>query len=439
MRARTLAWIGCVLAFLVLAPAAGAVTIGIAPGIHGRGAVFIAAGQPVTFALGDIWPCSDPAAYTVAVDWGDGTTSPADVTAGSAQNTCDLTATHTFAQPPATQVFVITIVATPVAGGDPLRATDYANVTPWSVYNVQAAKSKDQLVTWRLFGFTDPDQFPYATTIDWGDGTTTAGFARLVVRESHTYPRPGVYPVNVKLMRNGVQVADVTTRAVISDCGSHGPHPGPPYAPPQGSPVGRWLTVVYRDLAGRAIDSASLAAWKSQIAHGVRRSTIVRAIQATSSYREQVVDSTYNALLGRRPTADELAGFGTIGVTSEEVAARVALSDEYTTMLRNTDMRAFFDTFVCDSLHRSATTAESEQSLQAVSKSQIVSEIFASAEYRQRMIDATAWRLLRRPASPIRDAALLKALARARSLRDAEAALAGSHAYFAAVNPHRGW
>jgi hypothetical protein len=324
-----------------------------------------------------------------------------------------------------------------VAGGDPLRATDYANVTPWSVYNVQAAKSKDQLVTWRLFMFSDPDQGPYATTIDWGDGTTTAGFASGVVRESHMYRGPGVYPVDVKLMRNGVQVADVTTRAVISDCGSQGPHSGPPYAPPPGSPIGRWLTVVYRDLVGRAIAGASLAAWKSEIAHGVSRSTIVRAIQATSSYREQVVDSTYDALLGRKPTADEVAGFGTVGVTGEEVAARVALTDEYTTMLRNSDVRAFFDTLVCDSLHRSTTTAESERSSQAVSKSQIVSEIFASSEYRRRMIDATAWRLLRRPASSIRDPALLKALARVRSVRDAQAALAGSRAYFVAVNRRR--
>jgi hypothetical protein len=107
-------------------------------------------------------------------------------------------------------------------------------------------------------------------------------------------------------------------------------------------------------------------------------------------------------------------------------------------MLRNSDVRAFFDTFACDLLHRSATSAESEQSAQAVSKSQIVSAIIASAEYRRRMIDASAWRLLRRPASSIRDAALLKALARARSVRDAEAALAGSRAYFVAVNRRRG-
>jgi hypothetical protein len=100
------------------------------------------------------------------------------------------------------------------------------------------------------------DQFPsaadYATTIDWGDGTSSAPAMQtiffgggpfygqgpeirhaLLIDGSHTYAQAGTYTVRVSIVRADGQSTEVTTTATVSE-GDGGSAPSDP--PPSGDP-----------------------------------------------------------------------------------------------------------------------------------------------------------------------------------------------------------
>jgi hypothetical protein len=178
-------------------------------------------------------PPSDPSAYTITIDWGDGTTSAGQATTSDGQ-TFDVYATHGYTS--AGNYNINLTVTRPAAGSDttspsitdsgtaqvddPLPASVQMNPTP------SILTSPDTSFSGAVANFTGPlsaDQ--YTATIDWGDGTTSSGDIQLqqdgsyAVVGSHHFGVKGSFSVSVE-----VDAADGSTgydsHAIYTDAGS---------------------------------------------------------------------------------------------------------------------------------------------------------------------------------------------------------------------------
>ena len=439
MRART-PLLGCVAAALLALPAwAQAITVGDGGGgscVYGGscvantyyvGPTFAVATQPFTVDFGTVDPCPDLSSWSVQVNWMDGTVESVPLAQDpSAAGSCTVRATHTYAPLQTGQIFDPQVTEVPANGGITRTVIAPVNVRPWSVDNVQPAKSKDLQLTWRLFSFTDSGiSGTYLAHVDWGDGTTSdVPAVQGWVEGTHRYPAPGTYAVHASLLRDGAEQAAVDARAVISDCAD--PQAAAAYAPPPGARSVRWLYAVYHDLLGHDPDGAAIADWT---ASGMSRTAIVKAVQASDEYRAALVQQTYQLAIGRSATDEEMARLGPGRLTSEQALSQVARDGEYWNMLRNEDTAAFFDAFVCDAMHRPSSPTESAAS-RLSSRDDIVANVLSSIEYRQRMVNAVSLRLLREPSSAITDPLLRYALDRATTVQDAEVAIASSRPYY---------
>jgi hypothetical protein len=93
-----------------------------------------------------------------------------------------------------------------------------------------------------------------------------------------------------------------------------------------------WLDAVYADLLGRPIDAAGSSHWLGQLAGGVSRATVAKAIASSSEAHGVVVVTTYNQYLDRDP---DPAGFAWAvdlldsGASRELFTAVILNSTEY--------------------------------------------------------------------------------------------------------------
>ncbi|GAC1465783.1 MAG: hypothetical protein NVSMB9_05700 [Isosphaeraceae bacterium] len=187
--------------------------IAIAPGSVVEGQNFN--GRVATFNNTG-FPSNSTSDFSAVITWGDGTTSPGTVVAGGAVGSFAVNGTHTFLEEGTFPVSVtvsdnapgtasITIAGPVVVADAPLTATAVpVNGTEGApLTNIDVAT------------FTDADSLGTATdflaTIDWGDGTSTAGrilqdaAGTFHVQGSHTYlqERSTPYPVVVTIVDNG--------------------------------------------------------------------------------------------------------------------------------------------------------------------------------------------------------------------------------------------
>jgi hypothetical protein len=95
----------------------------------------------------------------------------------------------------------------------------------------------------------------------------------------------------------------------------------------------RFLTRLYRDLLGRALDPSGAATWGGMLDQGLaRRSDVARAIQTSLEYRLHQVRGLYATLLGRAADPVGLSTFVTLltsGVSIDVIRAGVLGSAEY--------------------------------------------------------------------------------------------------------------
>jgi hypothetical protein len=177
---------------------------------------------------------TDPASnFTATIDWGDGTSSAGVVTAGSGPGQYVVSGAHTYADE-VSGTFLVTLSEPEGGGGvggpafffavgdaDALTATG-------SSFNATAGKAFSGTVA----TFTDTNSAAlasdFATTINWGDGTTTAGTVTgptggpFTVTGSHTYKPAGTFSVTVTAADDGLgtATASVTDTATVT----HGQH-----------------------------------------------------------------------------------------------------------------------------------------------------------------------------------------------------------------------
>jgi hypothetical protein len=202
--------------------------------------------------------------------------------------------------------------------------------------NVQAVTGKP--VTGLLTKVDNVDPFgsaaSYSATIDWGDGTTTAG--KVVAEDpayyydiydgGHTYAQPGTYTVTVTASHK----LDYTTPAIAKGTAqvtSPLQGGGPPVSPAQA-----FVQALYHDLLGRDADAPGLQSWTADLQAGGTRLQVVEGVWASPEHRGRQVDQLYATYLHR--AADAYGrGYWTnallYGASEEMVIEGILTSAEY--------------------------------------------------------------------------------------------------------------
>ena len=217
--------------------------------------------QVATFTDPDDTTTAEPASnYTVTIKWGDGSTSAGTVTAGTpgaGGTTYTVTGTHTYGEDtaigssyPVTVTIndqswpanlILTTTATVADATTPFNDITVTGVAPTVTNGIMEATSFTSTVA----TFTDPIDFGgspdpatnYTATINWGDGTSSAGTialasgsptawpnaAKYTVTGTHTYAEDTITPytitVTVSSTESDDQNAVGTTTATVLDCG----------------------------------------------------------------------------------------------------------------------------------------------------------------------------------------------------------------------------
>jgi hypothetical protein len=168
--------------------------------------------------------------FSATIDWGDGTTTAATV-GGSAGGPFSVSGSHTYADEGS---FTVTSTLTPNAG-PAATATSTATVAEADVLTVHPIQpspstSEGTTFTGRVANFINSNAAnntpaDLTATIDWGDGTTTAGAVSnpagkiIAVDGSHAYADEGTYTITTTLADDapGSATATANTTATIAD------------------------------------------------------------------------------------------------------------------------------------------------------------------------------------------------------------------------------
>lgn len=164
-------------------------------------------GTVATFTAGDAGP------FGASIDWGDGTATAGTVTA-NASGGFNVEGTHTYAEDGTGHISVTIVDA---ADSTTATAASTADISE-GAFGLTAGQSINATEGVAQTGinvatFSDPGSpdaaGDYAATVEWGDGTTSAGTVsgsagKFTVTAGHTYAEDGVYPIAITVTENGV-------------------------------------------------------------------------------------------------------------------------------------------------------------------------------------------------------------------------------------------
>jgi PKD repeat protein len=384
------------------------------------------------------------------VDWGDGSASPADghaVSLKTDNGTCLVQATHAYAE----EGKYTTMVAVAMGSGSTFTGAGAATVAdaPLTLHVNALGAVAGTAFTGAVATFTDAAPLEadasYSATIDWGDGTSSAGsIAAGVVSGNHTYASAGSPTLTVTVHDEGGASATGTATATIAApraCAPLSAAPGAPATPAGTTPNQRYVDGLYRDLLGRQPGPAELAAFAHALDLGATRATVALDVATSTEARSALVDSLYQSYL-RRP-ADTAGRNALIGLLAnardEDARAQVLGSGEYLASLPDASNNGFVDAAYCDVLGRHADPAALDAFGHALgtggSRAQVALAILTSAEARQNLIGGYYRRFLRRQPDAAGAAGLLAQLGAGASDEQLLAALLGSTEYFNLLNP----
>ena len=344
-------------------------------------------------------------AFTVAINWGDGT--PVDTTSGMitlANGIFSVTGTHTYAEEGQYTITVtvqetnpMTSVAgspatgfsTAIVADAPLTATAVPVVVSQGVVanNVTVATFTDVAGAAALTN--------YSATINWGDGssatvgTITQAAGTFSVSGTHTFSAPGRFQISVSILDRGGSTAMASASAVVGNLNE------------------RFVAQVYEDLLNRPVDPAGLAFWTGLLGQGTTQYAVVSAIEESSEYQTVQVQGIYTLLLHRQADPAGLGmyvAFLEAGGTVEQVAAAIAGSTEYFQTRGGGTNNGFLSALYQDVLNRpidaSGQASLTQLLANGASHTQVVSILLASTEYQQDLVQSFYQRFLHRAADP---------------------------------------
>ncbi len=186
----------------------------------------------------------NPAAYAVAIHWGDGKTSLGKVTADP-NGGFDVTGTHTYAGPGA---FRITAqIADKDADATSVSTTNVVSEAAIKATGTNINATRDKSLSNVVVGtFTDADgalkASAFSATIDWGHGHTSVGKVMakksggFEVLGSHTYAAAGAFAVEINVRQGflGSPTQFFTESDLISDGSIAADHVDPELVNPWG-------------------------------------------------------------------------------------------------------------------------------------------------------------------------------------------------------------
>jgi hypothetical protein len=254
-------------------------------------------------------------------------------------------------------------------------------------------------------GSTPPADF--SVTIDWGDGSTSAGVVvpqggQYAVQGSHDYLDERTYHLTVLAGGPGPTTASATTEAmVLEELLPDGT---------RGTANERFVSEVYRDLLRRQVDPVGLANWTALLDSGVSQVRVVEMIETGpgNEYRTLEVNDLYEQYLGRQADPMGLSNALALlasGGSAEQVAAGIVASDEYLAGHGGGSTDGFLEALYRDALGRdidpTALTDDRAALLGGLSRQELALNLFAGQEYRDRLIDAIYRNVLDRPVDEV--------------------------------------
>jgi hypothetical protein len=211
-------------AMLALPSRAGATVITAAPIDFGAAEQSVFQDGVASFT--DSNPAATPADFTATIDWGDGTPVTAG-TFGLSEDTFVVVGQHTYADE---GVYNATVTISDVAPGtgtatvNPVGTISEADVLSGTPKMLSAMPGISFSGTVATFSdsLTSAVASDFSATIDWGDGTSSAGTVTggggaFEVSGTHTYAAAGTFPVVVTLADDppGTATATVTSTAQV--------------------------------------------------------------------------------------------------------------------------------------------------------------------------------------------------------------------------------
>jgi hypothetical protein len=250
----------------------------------------------------------------------------------------------------------------------------------------------------------------YTTTIDWGDGTVTAGtITSYTVTGSHTYVNGGRYPITVTVRDDGGSTMTAHEHAYVTGCPTSAPStPAPAFWPSSNTLNGRWVQAIFHDVLGRSPSNSELTAFTNALSFGATRSQEVMTLLSSTAYRTDVIDSDYQRYLRRSPSGSEtsaaLSELGS-GTGDEELAAQVLGSPSYYSSRGGSSIDGFLGAMYCDAVYRAIDVFDQNNgdyalSMGTMTRAQIAAGVTSSGEYLKDTANGYYLHYLRRVATP---------------------------------------
>lgn len=316
--------------------------------------------------------------FTATIDWGDGTTDNGAVAASGAGGII-VTGSHLYAEEGA-QIVKVTIHDN---SSNTISAQDAATVADAPLFGsgTHFLSSPGQTRHGVLVGsFTDTGGAEpagnYSATIDWGDGTSSAGTITSLgggafnVFGDHVYGHPGVYSVTVSVADEGG--ATTTIRSLA----------GNGHADDDDA----FIAQIFQDILGRDADPGAESQFASHLQHGGSRSELTTLITHSDEYYDQRIQQAYQDYLGRSADASGLATWRALlqsGLTDEQLEAAFIGSAEFYNHAGGSD-RAWVEEMYFDLLGRAPDAAGeaywTNVLAQGGSRSQVAAGFAASIE-----------------------------------------------------------
>ncbi|HZV07893.1 MAG TPA: hypothetical protein VE999_22610 [Gemmataceae bacterium] len=163
-----------------------------------------------------------PGDYSALINWGDGSVTPGQIDAN-----LNIIGSHTYTQAGNYQLSVV-VTGDGTQGQSTAEITvksNLANVSDGAGFAVAVGQPivNGEVASFNTWAFGSQDQNAYSATINWGDGTTSAGqimyggTAGFMVEGTHAYSQPGSFSITTQINApNGETASANTTANVLS-------------------------------------------------------------------------------------------------------------------------------------------------------------------------------------------------------------------------------
>jgi hypothetical protein len=428
------------------------------PAVAGTGGFIINSTEGAPFKNQVVATFTDPAGaevlgdYSAAIDWGDGTTSAGTVSGPDGSGTFTVTGDHTYAEE---GKFTFTVTLKHDIAPD-AQVTGTANVLdPPVVANPAAAPINglegELFKNETVATFTDPagPETPadYSATINWGDGTTSAGTitgpdasGTFSVEGSHAYVEEGKYALTITIHHDEASPDAVVNGTAIMDDPGVVIQGGVTLSVAAADPNTVQATVMFTDPGGPEVvsDYSADITWAFGIttaatisgpdANGTFTATGTHTYAAIGKYKvgvtvhhETAPDATAGGIVaitgGFGLGGANVPGPGPNQVSGVSVGSQTAVNQIYQSLLGR----------VADSTGLSGFGGLLDQGTNTAA---VVQAIQSSPEYHQDVVETTYNHLLDRSADPSGLSSWMAFLASGGTVQQMELFITGSPEYY---------